>query len=94
MFHTGFTVNRSLNASGKKNLHGWRIFLNKLFDKIEPGGHAGAFGIYDAVQFIFGLQIKPELRRSPKEAAQPHGCVRGDRSLPVDDLVDPARGNA
>ena len=45
-----------------------RDFRDKLLDEVETSGFSGTLFIDDAVEFIFCLKIKPELRGCSEKA--------------------------
>lgn len=46
------------------------------------------------IEVVLYLEVQPELLGRAEEARQPQGGIGRDRSLPMDDFVDPARWNA
>jgi hypothetical protein len=56
----------------------------------ELGSEAIGFDL----EIVRTLKVDPEARGIAKEPSEPEGSVRSDRSLAVDDFVDPASGDA
>ena len=44
--------------------------------------------IFGTIELIAHLQVHPEPRGRAKVAGQPHGSIRRDPALPMDDLID------